>query len=436
VDNYNVNLSLYDKKLLIKLKIMILIYTLIVTSCFFTYEYPLIGTTGLNIEPIIIIAMWLHIYAYTVVTRKWNIINKNLLNILGIFALIGFIATLLNISSLNMEGFFLRIGYLMQYILYISLIFLIPFYVKSQKHIKNVMLLFFLSYVVVLILSAKMVLTGSLFQNVNPGDEVGYMGVRMSRLSFFSDYQSNAFGGFVVIGMLFCIYLLLQYKNRYIKLVMLPVLFLSFFELAFTFSREALLGLLVSLTVISLCLFKNKEGKKVFSITTIIGGNLIIFNHIFDFSAFYNRFLAYEHTFGYFSRDRLSYWINLLYELFDNPEKLFTGFGFYRTSADSAYVNIFYSLGIFGILIYFLFLYRLLYFIVRNINKHKSFHFSVIVLSMLTYFFVVDIFSDNFAVKKILVPLFMFIGLYFSLMKLEGVQDAQKNTSSLYGSLS
>ena len=413
---------------------MWLIFLLLSIVTFSSVEIPLSDKIFLHIEPVIISVMWYIVYLRifsghtNIIGSQEKVIDKKLIGSLFFFITVIFLTTLFNVGTNGLKNTIVSILYLLQFTTYMSVMFLIPFYLNSEKDIANCLKFIFLCYLFISLISLKMLLSGEQFQsgiyisgNIYV-DPVKYQGQSFRRLSGFWSDNANTFGTYIGYSILFYFYLFSLQRKFIIRILLFCIIFLSFALLVFTFSRESLLALISGAIVF--IMFSRKKISLIL-ISTIIVTLFYIF--VPDVNSFIDR--LWNRSLGGLINGvplteinpRILIWISILRELF-NEYHFFYGYGFNTAMTDNLYLSILHSSGFFGLVTFLYFIINILRKILINIQMGKNKRMGITVLSMFIFFLVQNVFATYSSNEKILIPFFTFLALYFTSLRYEEFQ--------------
>lgn len=396
---------------------MFYVYLLLIVVTISNIEIQLSQRMFLNLEPAIIALMWLVVFFRVSKGREFRVDGK-LSNSIVIFVGLALASNVVNTISGNMSyrSAIVSTAYLLQFATYISVLFLIPFFVDSPEDERNCLRILFLCFLIILFQNVYIIASGRLFTAVGGRGTIRYQGAIMERLSGFWDSRANVMGGYVVISIMFYLYMFLSSTSRILKIANGALIVFLLITIPYTFSRATLLMLITGL-VSFFVLFEGKSQLILQTVPIILICVLLGFVFSGPLSAYIGRF---QSSFQFLAADEITYlqankrvplWISVISELFSNHHFLY-GYGFFQRHTDNMYLQILYSAGMLGFLPFLYFLGMTVRRMYRSISSEKTI-MGIMVLAAFVSFLVYAAFGDRFAGKRVLIPLFVLVGLYF-----------------------
>jgi hypothetical protein len=226
-------------------------------------------------------------------------------------------------------------------------------------------------------------------------------------------FNSNTRAALLAFGFFLLFYAYNLYHTKLVRIFIVGILCIFSYALAVTFSRGALVALFSGLT----CLFTLSNFRTRFRILTVIAMIMLIgicleyeILRYYFVERFYKTFRPdHFHTIVlynprlYLWGDLLEQWINssLNYMLF--------GRGFFQNPSDNTYINILINAGLVGLSSYLCFIFLLVKTLFHS-DGPKVLRNSVV--SALVVFIIFSFFVDIFANRKLLIPIFLFVGMH------------------------
>lgn len=393
---------------------MIYIFLLIVVVSLSNIEIQLSQNIFLNIEPAIISLIWFALFLRVCMGTEFRV--DKLLKTIIVFFVLALASNIINTISANMgyKPAIVSTAYLLQFVVYISIPFLATFYARSQKDIENCLRVMLLCYAIVLLYNVYLLSSGS--ADIYAGD-YRHLGLKRGRLSGFWNFNSNTLAGYIALHVMLCVYILCSSSNRAVKSVVWILVAISLMVLPFTFSRESLLALIAGLGI--LIAFSERRRNIIMNILVPVCllSVLVGFSARDMVSACIDRFAS---TFHFLQKGktvmdanvRLPLWKSIISESSAGYHLLY-GHGFFRKLVDSTYLSVLHSAGIFGLLSFLYFLGIVAKKIYVGIRSRENNLMYIIALSMFAQFLIYAAVGDMYANKRILIPLFIFLGLCF-----------------------
>ena len=355
------------------------INTLILLSTFLLgseFEIGVFENAGLSVEIILIfISFVVNLFFY----RRYNNLKfKNQFVVILLLLTIILFFVLRDLLISNFRTFYFLIFYLLIFSL-VSIRAQEPFYF-------NVLLT-----VLLLIFVSKALIYPEVLEDLDYLDSEGSRIYRIRTLGF----ESNA------VGVIFCtifVYALasLNYSSSVLeKVLLVSLLILSVVLVVKTYSRAAYLSLILT----TIWMFYRKFAFYLFSIPILLYFFHFLVSEEIISSIVVERFLNSVDT----NNPRLDHW-RMAYDDFylHLPLSFFFGIGFFNQAIDNTYLNIFYSVGLIGFILFFSLLVKLF----RSLKL--SLYSKVIVFVLLFNFLFIDFFAQR---KILLIAFFLIVSL-------------------------
>lgn len=338
----------------------------------------------------------------------------------------------ISIASLLINSFFLPIStimigfmYFLQWVLYLSLPFLIKNYINyDNKLLKKILFSLLFSSIIMIIYLFYIKITGNIPIS---SQSIGYhSGGSISRLRGFWNQGANAVGFYLVIHVSIVSGIFFSIESKKYRIGLLIYIISALYLLLFTYSRSSYLALLISLLVI----LKRKNISLVI-LYVFIGILIITFflpdtviYRITDNSFYYREIenLNIKLPVGGMAL-RINRWLEL-YRIYLKRPLLGHGFGLTRyvsnTIADNTYIDFIINVGIIGFII-LLKIGKLIWYKLNHIyeffKKHDNKLYQGLTLGMIgafCSFLVFAFFSDMYARWRVLSPFFLYLGIVLS----------------------
>jgi hypothetical protein len=396
-------------------------------------EIPLMEKIALHLEPVIIVFMWC--FAFFRSENK-KVMDYGMIASLLLFFLLALVTTLINSDATNYQPTLISCLYILQFTVYLSIVLLIPFYIRSEKEVSNSFKMLFILYLFNLVVSLKILLSG---ENVSRGgayisgnvyvDPLKYAGRGFRRLTGGWSDNANTLGGYMGSSILFYFYLITSYKKPISKIIIMGLVCISLTALIFTFSRSALLAL-VSASVVFL--FYSKQ--KIPIVLPVIVCFALVSLFLVDTSAFVDRY--WNSTFGRFlegtplikMNPRVAMWVSRFEDVFKEGHFLY-GYGFHTKMIDNLYLDILYSSGILVLLAFLSFIFTVIKKLLLNIKIGKNKFMGITALSIFVLLLVQNLFGSYYASTRI-IPHLAFVGLYFSSLGISDIKSMKSKETT------